>query len=238
MLLRWAVWLHKWVALLVGLQIVFWVVGGLVMVALPIETVRGENRVAYPVAAPLDPSKVLTMQQAIAKAGLTDVVEATLQSSPRGPLWLLRSNGPEAVIDARTGGYLQEIAGVDARRYAAAAYAGPGKPTAVQYFDTPPNRSGATEATWRVTFDDPERTAIYISSTDGRVLSRRSNLWSAYDLAWKLHILNFKDGDNYNHPTLLAVTVLTVIVTFSGVVLLWIRIGRDLRAWSARRGGK
>lgn len=35
--LRWAVRTHKCVALIVGLQILFWIAGGLVMSAIPIE---------------------------------------------------------------------------------------------------------------------------------------------------------------------------------------------------------
>ena len=41
--LRWAVRIHKWVALIVGLQIVLWVAGGVVMSVIPIEQVRGER---------------------------------------------------------------------------------------------------------------------------------------------------------------------------------------------------
>ena len=45
-ILRWSVRIHKWVALVVGLQIVLWIAGGLVMSVLPIEQVRGEHKIA------------------------------------------------------------------------------------------------------------------------------------------------------------------------------------------------
>lgn len=38
--------IHKWLALIVGLQVLGWVLGGLVMTAIPIERVRGEHHVA------------------------------------------------------------------------------------------------------------------------------------------------------------------------------------------------
>ena len=44
--LRLSTQLHKWVALVVGLQVLFWVGGGLVMTVIPIETVRSEHRAA------------------------------------------------------------------------------------------------------------------------------------------------------------------------------------------------
>ena len=34
---------HKWIGIIIGIQIVLWVAGGLVMSAFPIELVRGES---------------------------------------------------------------------------------------------------------------------------------------------------------------------------------------------------
>ena len=38
--------IHKWLALIVGLQVLGWVLGGLVMTAIPIERARSEHHVA------------------------------------------------------------------------------------------------------------------------------------------------------------------------------------------------
>ncbi len=40
-LLRWTLRIHKWLALVVGIQIVLWIAGGVVMSALPLDRVRG-----------------------------------------------------------------------------------------------------------------------------------------------------------------------------------------------------
>ena len=55
-LLRIATWLHKWIGLIVGVQVLFWVAGGVVMTVLPIEKVRGEHHLAEiaPKPLPLD----------------------------------------------------------------------------------------------------------------------------------------------------------------------------------------
>ena len=236
MLLRWTIWLHKWLALIIGAQVVLWIVGGLVMVVLPIQKVRGEHRIAHPAPIVLDTKALLSAEAAIAKSELDQVSEATLKVAPRGPLWTIKTAyGRQQSYDARTGEDIEEISEADARAFAARAYAGPGKVTKAVYFEDPPERSGATDPVWAVSFDDPERTVLYLSSLTGEVQSRRSAVWSAYDLAWKFHIMNFKDGDNYNTPILFLASLLAAVVTFSGVVLLWIRIGRDLRSWQAAR---
>lgn len=47
-LARGAMQVHRWIGLVVRVQILFWVFGGLVMTAIPLERVRGEHHLAPP----------------------------------------------------------------------------------------------------------------------------------------------------------------------------------------------
>ena len=38
--------IHKWIALVVGVQVLFWTAGGVVMTVIPIERVRSEHHLA------------------------------------------------------------------------------------------------------------------------------------------------------------------------------------------------
>ena len=68
----------------------------------------------------------------------------------------------------------------------------------------------------------------------GEVVSRRSNLWRFYDFFWRLHILDFKDGENFNHPLIIALAALTLPMVVTGWVLLVIRLGRDAKRMKRR----
>jgi hypothetical protein len=50
---KWASWIHKWLALLMAIQILFWFVSGLFFAIAPIETVRSEHRIASQEIEPL-----------------------------------------------------------------------------------------------------------------------------------------------------------------------------------------
>jgi uncharacterized iron-regulated membrane protein len=235
-MLRLAIQLHKWIALAVGLQVLGWVLGGLIMTALPIEKVRSEHRIAQVRAAPLDTAHALPLAALMTKAGLSTVTAATLKSTPRGPIWALDlGSHEEAWYDARSGENIDEITQDQARRWAAAAYQGPGKPVKVVYYEEAPVEAGVGGALWRVEFDDPERTSFYMSAFTGEVESRRSNLWRFYNFFYEIHIMNFSGVQNYNHPTIVAVTALTLTIVITGIILLWIRLTRDWQGWSARR---
>ena len=234
-MLRLSLQLHKWIGLIVGVQVLFWVFGGLVMTAIPIERVRSEHHLAAREPTPLPLASVLSPQQAAARARTTPV-EAVLKTSPRGPVWVLKTATEETVeVDARTGARLSRIDEVQARAFAAQAYQGSGRPVAARFFAEAPEETGREGPLWRVDFDDQERTAFYLDPETGEVVTRRSAVWRFYDFWWRLHILDLKTGENFNHPLIIAVAALTLPMVITGFILLWIRLARDLKSVRRRR---
>jgi len=124
-LLRWAVRLHKWVALVVGIQVLLWVTGGLVMTAIPIERVRGEHHAPPAVSAPLDVAHALSLPRAADRAGFAPA-RAELRDTPRGVVWSLTPpKGDPVILDGLTGEKLPLIDEAQARRLAGKGYRGP-----------------------------------------------------------------------------------------------------------------
>src|SRR4051812_5031153 len=74
---------HIWLGWIVGLPFLAWTVSGLVMVARPIETVRGEGLIAE---APALPAGFAPVPPAI---GPRPVASLRLEAGPDGPRWLL-----------------------------------------------------------------------------------------------------------------------------------------------------
>ncbi len=61
---------HKWMGLLVGLQVLLWITGGLVMSWFEIERVRGEHNINTVEVAPLPADEILLpVSQILAAAG-------------------------------------------------------------------------------------------------------------------------------------------------------------------------
>ena len=233
-MLKWSLQLHKWLALVVGVQVLFWVAGGLVMTAIPIAKVRGEHHKADFQLPPPDLSVAKSPAEVAAAAGLAPA-EATLKGSIRGLYWILKlPDGTTRVFEAVTGKPAAPVSEDEVRQLAGAAYEGAGKPVAAQYFESAPQETGREGAMWRVDFNDAERTALYVSPDTGEVVSRRSNLWRFYDFFWRLHILDFKDGENFNHPLIIALAALTLPMVVTGWVLLVIRLGRDAKRMKRR----
>lgn len=233
-MLRWSTQIHKWLALVVGLQVLGWVLGGVVMTAIPIERVRSEHHVARFQPDPLPASGVVDHATVAAALGVRPV-EATLKSTLRGPLWVLKdAEGDTHVADALTGRAAAPLPKAEARLLAGVQYQGRGSPVSVRWYDRPPSEVGRPGPLWRVDFDDAESTSFYVSPLTGEVVSRRSDVWRFYDAFWRIHILDFGSGDDFNHPLIIAAAVLTLPVVVTGLILLWIRLARDLKGLRAR----
>ncbi len=223
-LVRWSTWAHKWLALIVGLQVLFWVGGGLVMTVLPIERVRGEHRLAEVPPVALDASAALPLPQVLAVSGAGPVVAAELKSGPRGLVWVVTpAEGDPITLSATTGRALLALDAAGAEQWARMAYKGPGQVVSSQYLPEAPQETGREGPLWRVDFNDPEKTRFYVSLTSGEVVTRRSGMWSLFDLMWRLHVMDWNDGEDFNHPLIIVTAALSLVITVSGFVLLWSR---------------
>lgn len=231
-MLRWATQIHKWLALIIGVQVLGWVLGGLIMTALPIDMVRGKH--LYEPAAPQAlPADGLLDYRAAAKAMGVTPVEASLKTTLRGVVWVLKDDaGKTHVVDAKTGAMVAPMDGREARMLASASYTGTGQPAAARFYPEAPVESSREGPLWRVDFDDKVHTAFYLAPETGEVVSRRTNVWRFYDFFFRIHVMNFGKDEGFNHPLIVVTAALTLAMSIAGVVLLWIRLRRD---WMVKR---
>ncbi|WP_420430716.1 PepSY domain-containing protein [Hyphobacterium sp.] len=236
-LLRWTIRVHKWIALIVGIQIVLWVMGGVVMSVIPIERVRGEHNIAEPASTPIDPATVIAIGQAAEAAfpGLP-VRTAHLQLWQGQPVWnVVVEGGRSRLVDAVTGEVITPISRDRAIEIAVADYAGDPEISAVEYFEEPTWESRRPGPTWRINFNDGEGTRIYVSETSGLVVARRNDAWRLYDFFWMLHIMDYQERENFNNPLVITAAIFALVTVFAGFVLLILRMQRLLRMALANR---
>lgn len=223
---RWIIRAHKWLALVVGIQIFLWVLGGLAMSLMPIEQVRAEHTVAPAPDYPLPLDQVLTPERAAAIAGLVDVESATLTRWHDGPVWRFDAGDQRIVVDALSGFRRTPLDAQSARDIAAAGYAGEAEISNVEYFAEPAFEYRRNHAAWRVSFDDGEGTRLYIDAATGVIDARRNDMWRVFDVFWMLHIMDYRERENFNHPLLIIMAGLALFTVLAGLGLLVVRMRR------------
>jgi hypothetical protein len=234
---RWAVNVHKWVALVIGVQILLWISGGVVMSVLPIEEVRSEHKMAERAAPALVAAELLSLADAAAAAGFDILADARLGLHGDLAVWRLEAvgEGGRAVVDARSGAVLSPFDAAAAERIARADLTLTAPIASVSQVDERPGEYGGPLPAWRVDFADGDATTVYVDAQAGRVTARRSTTWRFYDLFWRLHVMDYDDGADFNHPLIITASAVALLVALSGLVLLVSRMRQSLRVTLATR---
>jgi len=211
--------LHKWLALIIGVQLLLWFASGSVMSILPIETVRSEHLVSR------DAAPVGNIGQLVSPAVIAAQIKVPVQSLRYRMLMnqpvaeVIGTNNRTYLIDGITGQPRGPVTKEDALKIAKRAWID-GNPNfisvtkvgqhSVEYRGTLP--------AWQVSTDDDVR--IFIPTTTGEVAAVRSSIWRFYDFFWSLHIMDWKNHENFNSWWLIAFALSGFVMSVSGIILL------------------
>ena len=92
---------------------------------------------------------------------------------------------------------------------------------------------GPRRGLWRVRFDDRLGTRIYVDSRSGHCVAARNDAGVLYDFFWRLHVMDYSEGEDFNNPLLRAASLVAVALVVTGVVLLALSLGRRWRRRTA-----
>ena len=228
--------LHKWAALVVGIQLFLWVAGGLVMSLSDIDEVHGDLTKAEIEPKPLHGENLVAMDSILDQVS-KPIAELSLSAGFSGPQYRLTDiDGAVHRFDAETGKPLGAIDANQALAVAAINYSGGGAGrTPVRVNQNSTEYRGRLPA-WRVDFDDEAATTLYVAADSGEVVTRRNRIWRIYDFAWMLHIMDYREWEDFNHPLLVSASVLALLVALSGIYLIVVAPWRnDIRKLLGRK---
>ena len=191
---------------------------------LPIEKVRGEHLVDRETVTIIpagikfaDPAQINAMAGAPVQAinwhmiGSVAIAEVTTAQGIK-------------LFDAQTGELIPPVDAAKATAIANAAWKSAEKPVskASRVTSESPEYRAALPA-WRIAYSDPDATSIFVAADTGRITAVRTGTWRLYDFFWSLHIMDWKNHENFNTWWLLAFAIGGLILGLAGSVLLFIR---------------
>lgn len=194
-----------------------WAVTGLLMVARPIEEVRGDTlRAELPV---LDPAQIRFPEN------IGELIrEARLVQQPDGPAWVITAaDGGRWRYSATHGTATPPVVEDEVRRIAEYAYVGRAKVAGLTYFPPgeAPTDARTGGASWQARFADGTR--VYIDDATGEVLALRTGQWRLYDFLYGLHIMDPQLHEDAHNPFAIGFAALSVIGATLGCILLFRR---------------
>lgn len=213
---------HRWLGLFAGIQLLAWTVSGFYFSLIPIDEIRGSHLLVNEPISPL-----ATEFQLISQSELTaqhpELNEATLDDfqflvTNNVPVYLVK----ETRFDAQTGHKLDLITESEALQIVGTRTGvKPVSVTFVEAVETGSEYRGGDLPAWKIEIA-AENAAIYVSANSGEIRAVRTTSWRLFDFLWSLHIMDYEERDDFNHPLLIFMATLGVITVFSGLFLFFV----------------
>jgi uncharacterized iron-regulated membrane protein len=222
---------HKWLGLILGLQVAIWCLSGLYMVSFDIDFIRGlplvrEQRASLPATAPLAPFERIAHRY----SNLTGAVLRAMPDS-QTPVYELSTGRGRILVDAVTGAQLSPLPRERIESLARLYYAGDGAVEQVALLETTPVEiRGRSAPVWRIDFSDALATSFYLDPDTGALVTRRHRYWRLFDAFWMLHIMDYGyERDDMNNLLLRFASAAGVVFGVTGLWLLFFSFRRRAR---------
>ena len=228
----WVRKIHKWLGLLLGIQLVLWVTGGVVMSLIPIEQVRGTPWLP----APESKLTLAAYRFPVQQLPVATAAEVRLATRLGKPVYLvIDPDGHRRVFSAQTGEPLPEVSPDAVSAWVQQLHRDRPPVVAVTRIDKPEGEVRGREAPlWRVDLDDAWNMRVYVDAITGQVVARRNDLWRFYDFFWMLHIMDYDAREDFNNNLLRASAGLAWFFVLSGLWLIVYSFRRQDFRWFLR----
>lgn len=237
--------IHRWLSVVIGIQLLLWTLSGLIFSWNPIDRVRGSHLVRPSQPADLAKQKVLGIQEILRNVRLEHerpVVRVELRSLLGDPVYEVTLGGEgtqHVLMDANSGKQISPISKEMAEQIAVNDFLVESQVESIEWIDKPvgPHWEYREKElpVWKVEMDHRSGTRIYISANRGVVTARRNHRWRLFDFFWMLHTMDYAGRDNFNTWLLRIMSVLGVVSVLTGF-WLWARTTRFFRRKRKRTG--
>lgn len=214
--------LHKWLGLLIGVQILIWLATGLYMVVFDIDFIHGD-----PLVKNTQQTVVVVDTPRLSLADLKEKYPEATQIGLRAVMgktfYMVTSADNRYLLDPETGALespLNEATVTDIAKYHFAGEATVIKASLIS--SNPPMEIQTRRLPlWRIDFNDRFATSFYIDPYSGSLVTRRHQYWRIFDFMWMLHIMDYEDRADAHNLLLIAAQMTGLTFAISGLWLLF-----------------
>ncbi len=225
---------HRWLGVILGVQFLFWTLGGIYFSWSNMSAVKGDDKRAL-----IEPIKatqnLVSPQLVIKKMNVKDSVQYIIRleliqilSKPYYQISYRNEHSERTIIqlaDAESGNLRPALNEKEATQVAAACLTANLRILKTEYLTAANGHHEYREQplpAYAVTFDDNDPITVYVASELGTVQKLRNNKWRVYDLLWMLHTMDYNTRSNFSNWLIQSFSVLGLITILSGFILFYL----------------
>lgn len=214
--------MHKWLGLVIGVQILIWLASGLYMVVVNIDFIHGDSLVKN-----MQETVVVPDTSALGMTGLTarypDATRIDLRPVMGKTFYAVTTAEKRYLVDPESGTVKSPLDEKTAREIARYHFAGEAPVINASLITSDPPMEIQTRRLplWRIDFDDRFATSFYIDPYNGSLATRRHQYWRIFDFMWMLHIMDYEERSDAHNPLLITAQFAGLTFATSGLWLLF-----------------
>lgn len=231
---------HRWLGFVLGIQFLFWTIGGLYFSWSNMDEVHGDHQKAH--IHPLSGNiSLVNPQDILTKIKQKDTVNFVLgmqliQILGKPVYQIIYSKEHDKgkkiqLADAETGNLRPYLSKEEAAAIARKNFSDDAKIKQIEYITTTNGHHEYREQplpAYAITFVHPSNTTVYVSSELGTVQKFRNNKWRIFDFLWMLHTMDYQGRDNISNWLLRAFSIFGLFTISSGFILFFVSRKRSV----------
>jgi uncharacterized membrane protein YkoI len=232
---------HRWFGVILGVQFLFWTIGGLYFSWSDMDEVHGDHQKAHihPLNSDIDfanPKGII--DQIKQKDSVNFIFDIRLIQILNRPFYQITyskehdRNKKFQLANAKTGELRLALSKNEAIEIAQKNFSSDAKVKQVEYLTSTNGHHEYREQplpAYAVTFEHPSNTTVYIASELGTVQKFRNNKWRIFDFLWMLHTMDYQSRDNLSNWLLRAFSIFGLFTIASGFTLFFVSLKKTTR---------
>ena len=226
MKLKYIKFLHRWLGLFASIQLLLWTLSGLFFTIPDIKDVRGDQYRVWGTtdeAQRLDHDNLFAMSTLLKNLDINKDEDYTISLKRRADTWVyqVKSSNQISNYDAISGERLFFITPDEASLIVSReTNLLPKKVELINDRESGSEYRGRDLPLYRVFVEKPQKGMVYVDPNTGEIAAIRTRLWRTFDFLWSLHIMDYKERDDFSHWLIRIFAFIGLMTIVSGM-LLW-----------------
>ncbi len=216
---------HRYIGLLVSLQLLAWTIGGIWFTWNDIDDIHGDYLRNFDKPEVSQPS--ISIQAAMVNLSDLESLQTINVTSFLGqPAYRIRYNKNKTVlVSAVDGTTIPDVTKQQAIDIAEENTSFQAKIASVELVtETGKHHEyrGKPVPAWAITYDYPSSPTFYVSTKLGTLTSVRHTSWRVFDFLWMLHTMDYEGRDDFGNWLIKIFSLIALVTAISGIVLFFI----------------
>ena len=226
MKLKYIKFIHRWLGLFASIQLLLWTLSGLFFTIPDIKDVRGDQYRVWETtneAQRLDHKNLFAMSTLLKNLDINKEQDYTILLKRRADTWVyqVKSSNQISNYDAISGERLFFITPDEASLIVTReTNLLPKKVELINDRESGAEYRGRDLPLYRVFVEKPQKGMVYVDPNTGEIAAIRTRLWRTFDFLWSLHIMDYKERDDFSHWLIRIFAFIGLMTIVSGM-LLW-----------------